>query len=328
MNHKLTLISIAMAATVLASLFTAVSSAASVSAAQVSSANVQALAPGVAIAGAPAVCSRGANSIDLFVRGSDNALWWKHWDGTAWSASTSLGANLTSDPTVAATNNSLTVAARGVDGALWRINSYNGTWSNWTSVGGQLLVGTGPTSDLNSFGEYAYGWFVTGTDHALYGWNLSGGRWQNLGGNLTSSPAATAPTSDTVTVAARGVDGALWRINSYNGTWSNWTSVGGRLLAGTGPTEFSWIYEANPSVGTFVTGTNHALYYYWWSTGWSNLGGYLTSSPGAAASPDASGHGYYIDVFARGVDGALWWKTTSGAPSGASWSAWMSAGGI
>ena len=226
-----------MAATLLVSLFTAVSSAASVSAAQVSSANVQALAPGVAIAGAPAVCSQGANSIDLFVRGSDNALWWKHWDGTAWSTSTSLGANLTSDPTVAATNNSLTVAARGVDGALWRISSYNGTWSDWTSVGGKLLVGTGPT-------------------------------------------------------------------------------------------EFSWVYEANPSVGTFVTGTNHALYYYWWSTGWSNLGGYLTSSPGAAASPDASGHGYYIDVFARGGNGALWWKTTSGAPSGASWSAWMSAGGI
>jgi len=35
---------------------------------------------------APAVCAQGPNSLDVFVKGTDGALWWKHWDGTAWSA--------------------------------------------------------------------------------------------------------------------------------------------------------------------------------------------------------------------------------------------------
>ena len=72
-------------------------------------------------------------------------------------------------------------------------------------------------------------------------------------------------------------------------------------------------------------GTNHALYYYWWLTGWHNLGGYLTSSPAAAASPDASGQGKYVDVFARGKDGALYDKATTNA--GTSWQSWQNLSG-
>ncbi|HSH60744.1 MAG TPA: glycoside hydrolase family 6 protein, partial [Acidimicrobiales bacterium] len=54
-----------------------------------------------------------------------------------------------------------------------------------------------------------------------------------------------------------------------------------------------------------------------WS-GWSSLGGYLTSAPGAVSS--ASGR---LDVFLRGGDNALWHK----AWDGSRWSGWSSLGG-
>jgi hypothetical protein len=67
---------------------------------------------------APAASAQNANSLDLFAKGTDGALWWKHWTGTTWTASTSLGGVLTSPP--AATSPStgvIDVFARGSDGA-------------------------------------------------------------------------------------------------------------------------------------------------------------------------------------------------------------------
>jgi hypothetical protein len=69
----------------------------------------------------------------------------------------------------------------------------------------------------------------------------------------------------------------------------------------------------------FVTGTDHALYY-WFNHSWEKLGGYLTSSP-AAVSPVAG----EVTVLVRGTDGALWYKAT--ANGGESWSSWSSFGG-
>jgi len=61
-------------------------------------------------------------------------------------------------------------------------------------------------------------------------------------------------------------------------------------------------------IDVYGRGSNGALYQKWYNGAWSSwqfLGGKLTSSPAAAA---ASG-GNRIDVFVRGTDGALWWKS-------------------
>ena len=103
--------------------------------------------------------------------------------------------------------------------------------------------------------------FARGSDGAL--WyevqNLSTDTYSaptSLGGRLTSDPAAICVYGTAIDVSVRGGDGALWSMNTANGgaSWSKWYKIGGQLLAGTGPTEFSWIYEGNPSVGRFVTG--------------------------------------------------------------------------
>ncbi|MGD0172417.1 MAG: DUF2334 domain-containing protein [Halobacteriota archaeon] len=260
---------------------------------------------------APAVCAQNANSLDVFAQGTYHALWNKHWDSTAgWSCWEYLGGYLTSSPAATSpANGVIAVFVRGSDGALYSRQFSGGVWGSWKKIGGQLLAGTGPAA--YNWGSAQTGVFVTGTNHALYQWTGSTG-WVNLGGYLTSSPAATSPANGVIAVFVRGSDGALYKDTYAGGQWA-WSKIGGQLLAGTGPAAYNW---GSAQTGVFVTGTSHALYQWTGSTGWVNLGGYLTSSP-AATSP-ANG---VIDVFVRGGDNGLWQKAYNNG-----WYAWKSIG--
>jgi C1A family cysteine protease len=289
-------------------------------------ANIHAFASATApitVASSPAVTAQNANSLDLFVNGSDGALYHKYWTGTTWTASTSLGGNLTSDP--AATSRApgyMDVFMRGSDGALWSRNTMNNgtTWNAWYSIGGQILPGTGPAvceRGLNSLDV-----FVQGTDHVLYythwdGTTWSG--WKSLGPGLTSSPGVTSQANGKIDVFVRGTDNAIWYREYSGSSWSNWMGLGGQVASGTGPAACSW---GTGRLDVFVQGTDGVLYQRTYTgsswSGWQSLSGKLASSP-AATSP-ASGK---IDVCVRGTDGALYQKTYNGA-----WSGWVSAGGI
>jgi C1A family cysteine protease len=276
-------------------------------------------------ASSPAVLAQNANSLDLFVQGTDGALYHKYWTGTTWTVSTSLGGNLTADP--AATSRAsgyMDVFTRGNDSALWSINTTNNgtSWNAWYQIGGQLAPGTGPAADargLNSLDA-----FVQGTDHALWYTHWDGTKWsawKSLGGYLTSSPAAASQSSGTIAVFVRGTDSALWSRTTTNGgaSWSNWYQIGGQLAPGTGPAVCA--QNAN-SLDVFVQGTDNALWHKSlqgsaWSA-WGSLGGVLTSSP-AATSP-ANG---VMDVFVRGTDNGFWER-----PYNNGWSGWTSVGGM
>jgi len=280
----------------------------------------------VPITSSPAVTAQNANSFNLFVNGTNGSLWYKYWTGTTWAAPTSLGGNVTSSP--AATSRApgyLDVFARGSNGALWSENTTNnGTSCNgWYQIGGQLAPGTGPAADAR--GTNSLDVFVQGTNQVLYYTHWNGATWSawaSLGGALTSSPAATSPTSGVIDVFVRGTDGAIWEKTTTNGgsSWSNWASLGGQIASGAGPAASSW----NPSrLDVFVEGTNGAMYQKTWTgsswSGWQSLGGVLTSSP-AATSPSPG----TIDVFVLGSDNGLWQKSYSNG----AWGSWMSADGI
>src|SRR5665647_2443426 len=190
------------------------------------------------------------------------------------------------------------------DGAI--LKSSAGAWGAWKSLSGQLLVGTG--SAASNWGSARTDWFVTGTNHQLYhSWTGHTG-WESLGGYLTSSPAATSPTSGVIDVFARGTNGALYTRHYSGGSWGAWTSLGGQIPAGTSPAACSWGASRED---LFVQGTNGALYQSTWTgstwSGWTSLGGSITSSP-AATSP-ASGT---IDVGVRGTNGALYERIYTG----------------
>ncbi len=318
-----------MAAIVLASLCAVGASALSVSAAPGSSVNAQAPVVGAPVgAGAPAACAPDATNLVLFIRGADNALWVKTGSENAmtgvwtWSTATSLGGIITSAPAATLDGSGhIDVFARGNDGAVWSLNTTTtGTLVNgWYSVGGQTTVNTGPAAC--SWGSGRVDVFVQGTNGALYhkAWlGTSWSSWQSLGGKLTSAPAATATpatgsSGNQIGVFVVGTDSAVWYLRWDGTAWSRWTSVGGQVLAGTSPAAYNW---GTSEIGWFVTGTNQQLYWNYeaftsggTTSGYVNLGGYLTSSPGATAWSNTP---FKINVFARGGSGdftILWQKT-------------------
>jgi len=247
-----------------------------------------------------------ANNINIFAQGTDNALWYCHYEsGSGWSGWQSLGGSLTSSPAaVSPTSGVIDVFARGTSGGLYQKTTTNGgsSWSAWTSVAGQIASGTGPA--VYSSGAGRLDVFVEGTNSALYykSYNGTWSGWQSLGGSLTASPAAASTSAGVIDVFARGTSGGLYQKTTTNGgsSWSGWASLGGQIASGTGPAAAA----SGSRLGVFVEGTNGALYQKTWTGSWSNwasLGGHLTSSP-AATSPSSG----VFDVFVRGTDGVIW----------------------
>jgi hypothetical protein len=325
MKHKRSLLSIAMATLVLVSLCAVCASPLSVDAAAGSTPFVQ--ASGAPVGSAPALCWRSVNDLDVFVKGTDGALWYKHWNvNSGWSGWTPLGGYVTADPAAISVSGLTAVFVRGGSGSIWTKYTADGgaSWTNWGEVGGQSLAGTGPAAYAFNDGSQI-GVFVTGTSHALYHlWANSTGvyGWENLGGYLTSSPAATSPTPGWIDVFGRGGNGALWGMpNGGGASWGAWENLGGQIAPGTGPAASSWSSRAD----IFAEGTSGALYHLWvdsngWS-GWQSLGGYLTSSPAASVLGTV-----VIDVMVRGGDGNLWVIYTG--DGGASWANWLEFGGM
>jgi hypothetical protein len=246
---------------------------------------------GGVLSGGPAVSSWANGRLDLFVRGSDNALWHKWFDGN-WSQWESLGGTLTSDPAAVSWGNGrIDVFARGTDNTLvhkW----FNGNWSQWESLGGVLTSGPAVSSWANGRLDV----FVRGTDNALWHKWFSAGwsGWESLGGVLTSDPAAVSWGNGRIDVFVRGTDNALWH-KWFAGNWSAWESLGGTLSSG--PDVSSW---ANGRLDVFVRGTDHALWHKWFAGNWSqweSLQGKLTSAPAAVSWDNGR-----IDVFVRGTE--------------------------
>ncbi len=241
MKRKRNLITIAMATVVLVSLC-AVCVSASESAAtdSGSGASVKASAglvgnPMPAGTG-PAWCTlQGASSQEmwLFAEGHDGALWYGIWQplSTGWSQKwISLGGSLTSSPcAVSRSSGVMDVYVRGTDGAVWERSYYGGAWHGWVTIGGALATGTGPAAAVwgTNFAPQpaGEGVFVEGTTGAMYQktWTAASGwsGWQNLGGQLKSSPTV-AMQPHAIEVLVRGSNDYIFLKEYYSGAWHNW----------------------------------------------------------------------------------------------------------
>ncbi len=250
----------------------------------------------------PDAASWGEGRLDTFVRGGDNALWHKAWDGTGWSQWASLGGFLTSDPGVVSWGeNRLDVFVRGGDNALWH-RAWDGIgWSQWESLGGFLTS----APDVASWDSGRLDVVVRGGDNALWhkAWNGSSWTlWQQLGGALTSAPTAVSWGPNRIDVFVRAPDNALWHKAWDGSSWSLWGHLGGALTSG--PDAASW---SHGRLDVVVRGPDNAMWHKIWNgsswTQWGELGGQLTSDPSAVSSGSKR-----VDTFVRGPDNALWHK--------------------
>ena len=226
--------------------------------------------------------------------------------GTASAATASAGtvsaatapapaAGVAPGATVAGTTRVLGYTA--TDGSVWLRNLSTGAL---TSAGGHLvsapqLLGTGSTVLIFGQGPGGHLWESSCT--------LSGkcGSWQSLGGIITSKPAAavSGPAPEEYSVYARGGNGALWTREHTAGGWGGWRSLGGNLLAGTGPAA---AYVTGDGPYTLVAGTNHELYVEGPGvTGFNPAGGGTSSTPALTAIPAAQGQPAALIGFVRGT---------------------------
>lgn len=144
------------------------------------------------------------------------------------------------------------------------------------------------------------------------------GRWDSLGGVVTSSPVVAAWGNGYLELFVRGGDNALWTRSFGGRGWSPWSSLGGVITSD--PAAVAW---DDGTVDVYARGGDNA---YWhrtrtggtWS-GWSSIGGVLTAGPGVASPVERQ-----VDVFGRAGDGELWQYThvIGGNPTG-----WRKVGG-
>jgi large repetitive protein len=211
------------------------------------------------------ISSPAATGNYLFVTGSDNALWYKTWNGATWSSATSLGGALAANTGPAATSSGgvTYVFVTGTDNAVWYKTTTNGGWSGWQPLGGVLATGSSPAATSPSTGVIDV--FAHGTDNAVWYRTTTSG-WNALGGVLAtgSSPAATS-SGGVIDVFAHGTDNAVW----YRTTTSGWNALGGVLAANTGPAATS----GSSAIAVFALGTDSTVWQTTTSSGvWTSTG--------------------------------------------------------
>jgi Uncharacterized protein conserved in bacteria (DUF2334) len=261
----------------------------------------------------PATVSWADGHIDVFARGTDNALWWRNSSdgGASWSAWSSLGGQLAATTGPAASSQragQLDVFVIGSDQALWHRSYNSGTWSTWESLSGQFTASPAAVS----WADGRIDVFGRGSDNALWHRSYNNSAWftwESLGGQLaaTTGPAVSSQREGQLDVFAIGSDQALWHRSYNNSAWSTWESLSGQFTAS--PAAVSW---ADGRIDVFARGTDNAL---WWRnssdggaswSAWSSLGGQLAATTGPAASSQRAGQ---LDVFVIGSDNALWHRT-------------------
>jgi hypothetical protein len=235
---------------------------------------------GGGLVGDPTISSQGPGQLNVFARGSDNALWHNWFSGTSWSGWQSLGGGILSGPgSVSWSPNRIDVVARGGDNGVWHW-AWNGSGWSVDSLGGQ----TESAPEISSQGPGQLDVFIRGLDNQLWHKWYSGGGWsgwQAIGGTLQGGPGAVSWGPNRIDVVARGTKNDVWHW-AWNGVGWSTESLGGSV--GSDP-DISAL--APGYLDVFAKGLDNALwvdsYSGFWG-GWHFIGdGPLISGPGAVS---------------------------------------------
>ena len=258
----------------------------------------------------PAAITAADGSIDLLVRGYDEALWHCIYDpaaGLCLSWDSSAGGTWLSAPAVASLGDGqFDVFVIGTNNQVYR-RHWEGGWSgDWQQYGDwphPLPSWTGPTPELSPLAVVArdggFDLFRVGPDNTLR-WH-NGTAWQPLGGMLASGPGAVSLAADHMQVFARGVDEALWYLTYNSGSWSTWqrlelVGMNEGVTIASAPTVVS---PAPNQIEVYVRGSDNQLWKVsfdgstWGS--WVSLGGQVVSGVGVVAG----------NIFTQAEDGSL-----------------------
>jgi hypothetical protein len=184
----------------------------------------------------PCAVSRSSGYLDVYVRGTDGAIWEMVYYSGAWYGWYPVGGQVApgTGPGASGWPGREDVFAEGTDGALWQKTWTTASgWTNWASLGGQLTSSPAAVSrgagliDVHVRGADGADWYRA----YVSGWQS----WEYVGGVIASGtgPALSVDRSSTphdiVDLFVTGTDGAVWQKTetTASGWWSSWTSLGG-----------------------------------------------------------------------------------------------------
>jgi CubicO group peptidase (beta-lactamase class C family) len=237
------------------------------------------------IQGAPAVVFPTVDTIDIYVRGMDDRLWQKWWDGKKWNPSDSDWAQH--------------------DDGKFRLASAPFAVANGLNFRDVYAVG----KDSHVYHKFWDGKSWTG--------------WFDLGGSIKGAPAVVNPTPSTIDIYARDKNDRLvqkwWDGKKWNPSDSGWAPhEDGGFRIGSSP---SVIANGADFREVFVRGKDGGVYHKFWNgkkwSAWFGLGGQIKDAPSAVQV-----HPGFYDIYVRGMDDRLWqkwWDGTKWNPSDLGW---------
>ncbi len=175
----------------------------------------------------PAVVSWNSSyfRVDVFVRGSNGAIWWNQNCSSGWNPLGGQAASGTGPAVASWSAGRLDVFVQGTDGALWH-KWWNGSkWSGWESLGGKLTSTPAATSSAAN-NIYV---FARGTDGAVWQkyWNgRAWSSWKSLGGQV--APNTGPAVSQDLNLFVQGTDHQLWHKSPSGSGWSAWGTLAGK----------------------------------------------------------------------------------------------------
>jgi hypothetical protein len=297
------------------------------------------LATAVSIAwdASPAVETWEGGSLAIYLRGTDRNVYkkslntstqqWTSWQGLG----SPSGVASVSDPGVVSWAAGRTdVVVRG-DASVFIMSTP--TWGSWQSLGSPPN-GAQSAPVVTSWGPNHLDVFVRAADDKIYhkwcGSNCSGnsGGWSNwdvLGtGTFLGKPAVTTRSNNTIEVFGHGMDDKLWQV-SFNGSgWGNWGQVPangtlGRVSGCADCASPAAASRGSANIDVYVHGTDDKVWVTSWNgsswSGYSVLGGVLSSSPGTVSRVRSSNRSDIIAIMPEGRRAGwakqygTWWKT-------------------
>jgi hypothetical protein len=250
------------------------------------------------------VSSWGPGRLDVFARGTDNALKHRWFDGGTWSAWENMGGNLASAPSAVSWGpNRIDVVARATDNTIlhWYWDGVSWKSDNW---GGNIVS----NPDISSWGPGRLDVFGRGPDNALWHRAYSSAYglypWESLGGTIAGGPGAVSWSPGRIDVAARTPSNTIAHWYWTEGWHSD-------TIPGTIISDPDLSSRGEGRLDLFAQGSGGGLQHLWWENGvgwssiWEGLSGSLASGPGAVSwEPNTR-----IDVVGRASDNTVthWW---------------------
>ena len=195
------------------------------------------------------------DTILVFGRGTDQALWVKASVHGAWRNWDSLGHTLSSPPrAVTWQSETFAVFALGTDSAIRCTMG-----DTWHSLGGSFSSAPYAVATLNHIHVFAAD-AQSALQHCSWDGN-SWTNWESLGGILMSSPTANSlPNNELVHVYGLGTDSAIWRRRLVGNSWADWDSLTGPFLSP--PSTLARAADNVPTRDLVALGIDHAAWHF------------------------------------------------------------------